>query len=125
MSNYDILKQRYCRHYSLPRVDGAGCPDCNAETAMIERINALPIDECIKIMNGKRIKRLPWAMIAEHEAQAQYNHGQTLIALNHRGGLCPAEALSIIMDRRWRDAIRDDLAAEIEMINRLMEREAP
>ena len=45
--------------------------------------------------------RLPWALIAPHEAQAKSNHYQTLERLAQRGGLAFCEAAAIIEDRPW------------------------
>ncbi len=45
--------------------------------------------------------RLPWALIAPHEAQALNNHGQTLEKLAHRGGLSFEEAAAVMEDRSW------------------------
>lgn len=47
--------------------------------------------------------RLPWALIAPHEAQAQENHGQTLERLAERGGLDPVEAYAVLTDRHFRE----------------------
>jgi len=44
---------------------------------------------------------IPWALISPHEQWAISNHGQTLLELANRGGLCPKEALAIIECRRW------------------------
>lgn len=46
--------------------------------------------------------RLPWSLIAPHEAQAIKNHGQTLERLAERGGLGFAEAAAILEDRDYR-----------------------
>lgn len=45
--------------------------------------------------------RLPWALIAPHEAQARTNHYQSLERLAHRGGLSFCEAAAILEDRKW------------------------
>lgn len=45
--------------------------------------------------------RLPWALIAPHEAQAQANHSQSLERLAQRGGLSFCEAAAILEDRKW------------------------
>lgn len=49
--------------------------------------------------------RLPWALIAPHEAQARTNHYQSLERLAQRGGLSFCEAAAILEDRKW-SAIR-------------------
>ncbi len=42
-------------------------------------------------------KRVPWDMIAPHEAQAERNHGgQSLSALSARGGLSPWEIYAVV-----------------------------
>lgn len=46
-----------------------------------------------------RLTKVPWSVIAPHEAQAQRNHGgQTLERLAERGGLCAKEALAVLLD---------------------------
>ncbi len=45
--------------------------------------------------------RLPWALIAPHEAQALANHYQSLEKLAHRGGLSFDEAAAVLEDRPW------------------------
>lgn len=44
---------------------------------------------------------IPWNILAPHEARAIRNHGQTLEQLASRGGLCWAEIVWIILDKRW------------------------
>lgn len=39
---------------------------------------------------------IPWALVADHEKQAQSNHGQTLERLNQRGGLTLCELKAVI-----------------------------
>ncbi len=60
--------------------------------------------------NRKRVKNpglpecptvIDWEMLAQHEAQAQCNHSQTLECLAQRGGLAPDEILAVIEDRAW------------------------
>lgn len=41
-------------------------------------------------------RRVPWAFLEPHEAQAQYNHDQSLKRLAERGGLDPCEMLAIV-----------------------------
>lgn len=45
--------------------------------------------------------RLPWTLIAPHEAQAKANHYQSLGRLAERGGLSFCEAAAIMEDRKW------------------------
>jgi len=49
--------------------------------------------------NGKC--SIPWIVIAPHEGQAIYNHGQNLEMLNSRGGLCWSEMIAVLEDRRY------------------------
>ena len=42
---------------------------------------------------------VPWAMIAQHEAQALKNHSQSLEQLAARGGLATFKALAVIEGR--------------------------
>jgi hypothetical protein len=70
--------------------------------------------------------RIPWEVIAPHEQQANRNHGgQTLARLAERGGLSPAEAISVIEDHEFSplsdDAADDrleELVAEFEIAKR-------
>lgn len=63
---------------------------------------------------------IPWAMIEPHEKQALCNHSQTLQRLAKRGGLSPAEAVCVLLDKHWIDkpvkegsvAILDQLVIE-------------
>lgn len=50
---------------------------------------------------GRHLTGIPWAMIAQHERQAQRNHFQSLQRLHDRGGLVWSEALAVIEDRAW------------------------
>lgn len=51
---------------------------------------------------GTKASSIPWSLIAPHEAQALINHDQTLERLAERGGLDPCEALSVILNLKWR-----------------------
>lgn len=42
--------------------------------------------------------RVPWALM--REARAERNHGQTLLRLAERGGLCPQEVWANLSDQR-------------------------
>lgn len=69
--------------------------------------------------------RLPWALIAPHEAQAQRNHGQSLEKLAYRGGLSFSEAAAIMEDRKWSpikwpDGSRDSRDPERVYLERLI-----
>ncbi len=53
-------------------------------------------------LQNKELRSIPWAMIAEHEAQALKNHGgQSLKTLARRGGLSAMEAVDVLSDKRW------------------------
>lgn len=58
--------------------------------------------ESMPIMNNPLMNRIPFAMIAPHEAQAEANHWQSLERLAERGGLSACEAIAILEDRKWR-----------------------
>lgn len=46
--------------------------------------------------------RIPWRLLAPHDAQAQANHGgQNLECLAQRGGLSPDEILAVMNNRNW------------------------
>ena len=64
------------------------------------------------ILQSKPPQTIPWAMLIPHETQAWINHGQTLEELARRGGLGWAEALAILQDKKWRDAIHSEKEAE-------------
>lgn len=51
------------------------------------------------ILGGDRI---PWDLIAPHEAQALRNHNQSLEVLASRGGLSAVEAIAVIEGKHWR-----------------------
>ncbi len=63
--------------------------------------------------NGKC--SIPWIVIAPHEGQAIYNHGQNLEMLNSRGGLCWSEMIAILEDRSWKKM--DELVARKKVEN--------
>lgn len=44
---------------------------------------------------------VPWELVAEHEAQAQSTHGQSLSRLAERGGLSPMELWCVVHDKNW------------------------
>lgn len=46
---------------------------------------------------------VPWDLVAPHEAQAQRNHGQSLVTLARRGGLAPDELFAVMHDQPWRN----------------------
>lgn len=46
-------------------------------------------------------RRIPWAMIAPFENQAQHNHDQSLRRLAERGGLHSGEALDILDRQKY------------------------
>lgn len=48
----------------------------------------------------RRVRAVPWAMMAPHEGAAKDNHDQTLERLAERGGLSAYEAVRAIEDRR-------------------------
>ena len=59
---------------------------------------------------------VPWAMLAEHEAQARANHGQTLERLAARMGLSTQEILAIIHDAGIREYLRLDTREASELL---------
>lgn len=48
------------------------------------------------------IRRVPWGLVKDHEAQAVANHGQTVERLYERGGVSACEAVAILLNRPWR-----------------------
>lgn len=64
------------------------------------------------ILQSKPPQTIPWVMLIPHETQAWLNHHQTFEELANRGGLGWAEALAILEDKKWRDAIHSEKEAE-------------
>ncbi len=56
-----------------------------------------PIHPC----DRKKIASVPWSFVADHEAQAQHNHSQSLTRLAERGGLSLCELLAVRTDRDY------------------------
>lgn len=52
----------------------------------------------IRDERGRQLQPIPLCVIAPHERTAMRNHNQTLLQLNHRGGLTPKEALHVLLD---------------------------
>lgn len=63
------------------------------------------MSERFPIMEGG--PSVPWEVMEPHEAQAQRNHGQSLLRLAQRGGLAPEEAWAVVNDIKYED-IPDD-----------------
>lgn len=59
------------------------------------------MEDRFKVLGTYGKRTIPWIVIAPHEAQAIYNHGQTLERLNERGGLCWSEMLAVLEDRKY------------------------
>lgn len=68
---------------------------------------------------------VPWSLLEPHEAQAKYNHDQTLKRLAERGGLGPAEMVAVLEGKTLRQ-IRDlkDSAAVPRLLELLAAHEA-
>lgn len=72
------------------------------------------------VLQGKTIKRVPWAMLTPHEPQALINHDQSLERLAQRGGLGADEMIFILEDRGWtheRDV--QERETEVDLIARV------
>ena len=63
---------------------------------------------------GEAKHTVPLALVAEHEAQAKSNHGQTVGRLKERGGLSWCELAAVLGDRKWFRMERDT-AHEVAM----------
>ena len=61
---------------------------------------------------------VPWALVAEHEAQCQRNHQQSVQRLAKRGGLSPAELLCVLRDEQF-DYTMTDLQAVPQVLQRV------
>lgn len=94
-----------------------------------------PTDKTFPILYGfrKRTTRtdpgptsVPWAMVAQHEARALKNHGQTLSRLAERGGLDPVELLAVLDDKPWpnRRQTRADIENLIQRVHAFTTRAA-
>ena len=74
---------------------------------MIERV--FPVLWQCSREETEELKRLgcprfvPWPLVAPHEAQAKWNHDQTLQRLSERGGLSPAELVAILEGKTLRE----------------------
>jgi hypothetical protein len=62
------------------------------------------------------VAAIPWDVIAAHDEQARLNHGQTLVRLAERGGLCASEAVAILENRDWRAMHIDDAEARLRQL---------
>lgn len=78
----------------------------------IDMLKAEDIYEPYPILGSGPKQYIPRGLLAPHDAQAWKNHGQSLSRLAQRGGLSWAEALAIIENKNWEDAIQDDRVAE-------------
>lgn len=58
-------------------------------------------EKVFKIQARGQLPPIPLRIIIPHEAQAQTNHGQSLLQLDQRGGLDPKEALHVLHNLRW------------------------
>lgn len=89
---------------------------------MIER--TFPLQRGHHQRNASHLRqRIPWAMLAPHEAQALLNHGQTLERLAERGGLSPSEACDVLLGRSWNTTPADKADALLESLVTAYERE--
>jgi hypothetical protein len=66
-------------------------------------------------------RSVPWEMVAPHEAQAQYNHGQTLERLAERGGLSPMELACVLADHHWRWSMSLPPATTVALLKRFID----
>lgn len=71
-----------------------------------------------KVLGTEGRCSIPWVVIAPHEGQAIYNHGQDLEKLNNRGGLCWSELIAVLEDRRWSKIDESIARKEVEKIVR-------
>jgi hypothetical protein len=69
-------------------------------------------------------REVPWRLLAPHEAQALYNHGQTLQRLSERGGLGPAEMRAVVEGLRLRDVMHMKSADEYAWLVTWLARES-
>ncbi|WP_425962744.1 hypothetical protein [Rhizobium nepotum] len=76
------------------------------------------------VLNDEVIKRVPWAAVAPHEAQARKNHMQSLKRLAERGGLGIEELFYVLVDRDFPPVIskagpKRDAAYRLEVMRAL------
>lgn len=69
-----------------------------------------------KVMDGGRLKFVPWSLVYPHRAQAEINHYQDLTTLHLRGGLAPSELIAVLEDRRWHKMPQEEAIAKIEAL---------
>lgn len=72
------------------------------------------------ILGSKPQQYIPRGLLTKHDGQAWVNHGQSLSQLAKRGGLSWAEALAIIENKNWKDALHDDKVAE-DIVRKLVD----
>lgn len=61
-------------------------------------------------------RRVPWELLAPHQAQARRNHMQSLERLATRGGLSPCEMVAVLEDRPWRKMSDEEASAALTRI---------
>jgi len=109
----------YCETCGTPLLMGEEriCRKCqereatpDAYMACFQRIAELEaqVARLTEARNGERTfpiqggPSVPWRVMEPHDAQAQKNHGgQSLSRLAERGGLCPSEALAVVLGKPW------------------------
>ena len=96
-----------CANCALGPADKTGCDRCNCDARYPcwkhkEFIGHFPLILSNKDKEYTELPfSVPWALIMPYERQAIANHGQTLLQLAKRGGLCPVELLAVMEQRSW------------------------
>ena len=87
----------------------AGLPETQPNVAAIARGHErmFPVLHDYRRKNDEP-RKIPWTVIAPHEAQAQNNHYQTLERLAERGGLSWCEMLAVLEDRKYQRMDTDE-----------------
>lgn len=64
------------------------------------------------VLQGKKLRSVPWSMLVPHERQAIANHSQDLETLARRGGLSPVEMAAVILGKPFREvqSLSEELA---------------
>lgn len=74
------------------------------------------MEKRFKVLGTEGKCSIPWFVIAPHEGQAIYNHGQDLERLNNRGGLCWSEMIAILEDREYSEMNESIARKKVEEI---------
>lgn len=120
--SYEVFKQQEEKGLLADGLWGARC--ARAGIAEPEHPFYFPIIKG-KDVNGDDDRfvprRIPWAVLAPYEEQAERNHDQTLKRLAERGGLDVSETAAVILGLRWKE-LQGDLDDHLAVVLGAVER---